>query len=116
MFTPVQKYELPEDKRRHTAYTPAAAPLSLTDSVIAFADVNTDATLVDATAEHDTVDDAITNAAESPLTFTRPAPAKATDCTTLVAAITLGVSDVTDTTSNEPATKYGDAAVHRAHS
>ena len=116
MFTPVQKYELPDDKRMHTAYTPAAAPLALTDSVIAFADVNTDATLVDATAEHDTVDDAITNAAESPLTFTRPAPAKATDCTTLVAPITLGVTDVTDTTLSDPAVTYTDVDVHRTHS
>ena len=101
----------------HNEYTPALAPVSTTVSAIDVADENTDATLVTALvgAVH-TVDDT-TNADPSPFTATRPAPTSATDWpVALSTGSTLGVSDVTDTTSNEPATKYGDAAVHRAHS
>ena len=101
----------------HSEYTPALEPVSTTVSAIDVADENTDATLVTAlVAAVHTVDDT-TNADPSPFTPTRPAPTSATDCPLpLSTGSTFGVSDVTDTTSNEPATKYGDVDVHRTHS
>ena len=76
---PLEKYTLVDDARMHNEYTPAAAPVSTTVSVIDVADTNTDATLVTAlvTLVH-TVDDT-TNANPSPPTFNNPAPTSATD-------------------------------------
>ena len=114
--SPLEKYALVDDVRRHSEYTPALAPVSTTLRLIPVDDENTDATLVTPLVGlvH-TVDDT-TNAVASPLTFTRPAPTNATLCPVpLNTGSTLGVTDVTDTIENAPTKKYGDPLVHRPH-
>ena len=61
-FTPVTKYALDPDERMHSGYTPAAAPLSLTDSVAELEFVNTELTIVDTTGVHSDPEDEITHA------------------------------------------------------
>ena len=101
----------------HSEYTPALAPVSTTVSAIDVDDENTDATLVTALVGLPHAVDDTTNADPSPFTATRPAPTRATDWpVALSTGSTFGVNDVTDTTSNEPAKKYGVVDVHRTHS
>lgn len=59
---------------------------------------------------------AITKAAESVDTFTRPAPLTATAISELETGITAGDRLVTETTLKATASAYGDVAVQRTHS
>ena len=116
-LTPVAKYGDVDDVRKHSEYTPAAAPLALTDSITLVADTNDEATLVATLIGKPLLHalDDTTNADPSLLTFTSPTPTTAIDDTAPLAAITLGVSDVTLNTFTPPTSTYGDPAVHRAH-
>ena len=91
----------------HREYTPALDPVSTTLNTIDVELTNTELTLVtalDGVPVH-TVDE-ITKAEESALTFTSPAPTTEIVCTVpLNTGITLGINEVTDTMSNEPAEK-----------
>ena len=90
----------------HSSYTPALAPSSTTLNISDVDDKNTELTLV-TTLDHDEhpVEDT-TNADESLLAFTRPAPTTEIHCTVpITAGITLGVSVDTDTIANGPAVK-----------
>ena len=74
IFHPLEKYPLVDDARMHTEYKPAKAPLSTTFSVTKVDDRNTELTLVTALTGLPHEEDDTTNADESPLTFTSPAP------------------------------------------
>ena len=107
MLNPLEKYELVDDVRIHNEYTPAAAPVSTTFSAICVGDANTELTLVTALVGvplHELGE--MTNADESPDTFTKPAPlTPMVWAVPLMTAMTLGVNDVTDTMLNTPASK-----------
>ena len=112
---PLQKYTLVAASRMHNKYTPAVAPPAFTFSVTLVEFTNTDHTLV--TTDNTTLQFLeITNAPPSLDTLSNPAPLTPTICTPLVADITLGTTDVTDSRSNVPAEKYGDTLLHRTHS
>ena len=116
-LTPVAKYGDVDDVRKHSEYTPAAAPLALTDSITLVADTNDEATLVATLVGEPllhAVDDT-TNADPSLLTSNRPAPLTSIAAAEALASITLGVSDVTLTTFSPPASTYDNEGDHRAH-
>ena len=115
-LTPVAKYADVEDVRRHSEYTPAAAPLALTDSVTLVADTNDEATPVTTLlgAPLHALDDT-TNADPSLLTSNRPAPLTPTVDSDALAASTFGHTDVTLTTFSPPASTYANVGDHRAH-
>ena len=115
-LTPVAKYDDVEDVRRHSEYTPAAAPLALTDSITLVADTNDEATPVTTLlgAPLHALDDT-TNADPSLLTSNRPAPLTPIKDSDALAAITFGHTDVTLTTFSPSTSTYGDEEVQREH-
>ena len=78
IFNPLEKYELVDDVRIHNEYIPATDPVSTTLKVMSVDDENTELILVTTLVGvpvHEP--DEITNAAESPLTFTNATPLSA---------------------------------------
>ena len=113
---PLEKYTLVVESRIHSKYTPAVAPFAFTVSETLVELVNDDTTLVTADVGVPLQFPEITNPPASAATFTNPAPLTVNVCVTALAGITLGTTDVTDSKSNDPASKYGDTALHRTHS
>ena len=104
---PVPKYELDADDRIQSEYTPATAPLSLTDIVKLVGEEYVEDTLVTTLVGvpvHDV--DEITKADPSPATLTKPAPVIATVDRDALAGITVGDSEVTLRMLSGPASMY----------
>ena len=113
----LEKYELVDDVRIHNEYTPATAPVSTTLKVISVDEENTELTLVTTLVGVPVhALDEMTNADESPDTFTNPAPFTTIACpVALKTEIALGVNEVTEMMLKAPIKKYGDTALHRPH-
>ena len=75
-FNPLEKYPLVNDVRIHNEYTPATVPVFTTLSVTTLDDENTETTLAKTLTGLVQTTDEKTNANESPLIFTSPAPDK----------------------------------------